>query len=1664
MNDTPINLSSQIQQPVEEPISLTPAEADYRFVSEQAAQRRAFMSDFAQLTPDRAYPDLLQTFMRGEEPIYRREAAASYDHLRGIKLQETIAKIAKEKQGPLTPQEVYAITEKFKELSKPSNPEFVIEDTFGKSFMGAMYKAMEENPDSHLNTALQKDPAAFKLEVDRAGGLVSKREYVLRRLQDAKNDVSQQSYIGWGIDILKGFVPSYPEIKLSGHTPNSSVFWGATGLGNTLEKQSLDLFRLPMEDFTKKVDEIYNNLKRDNPTMAVEFLEGMAGMATQDVFLKNFFSAISVAPIPGLRATQKVSGGILSKSATEAAEAAKTAVKASNAPELNKAVIAEAVGDLKEAAVQRVTHRLLGDMQGTTKPIEQVLEAIPHYLKLDIENIKANPGTWTADQINRLEQAYISAQNNIVEAITKRVNVDRTPALLATETEVRKFHDAVKDMFPGVRNNIADITAPVYNQATRAYTYDVILLSNTGKLFGNEATAKNFIKIHGLELSKASIEPKGIGFYIRLTKPLDETMDVIRDGMHATKITKEPESFVNTFFARLSKYRSPDDTSSPAANQNRKIATYGQSVTTQAAIAEADYMSALARSWRKGKVTIDDTGRPVHSRWDPPEFDLNGKKIKNRDRWNDLRRVLEIAKTTPDPQTGIPGYYMKSIDEIQDFYTNHFKRLPSEGEVHAYFAIQRLDEFDRIERTLNLLSKKQRLGAEQHSFFTVNKEGKTVQSPFFEGIVRKEIPRGTDTVMVVGDTFGKEQFWHRGRRPSTKKLLELEKKVKEGVLKVIEIIDPDLRQLKGYSDKLDSLRVRYVITPTLETKDLDFFAQVPRRGGGHFQPDYDFYIKQAIIRPERIGKQAFSHWYEGDQTVMPITIRGMGEDLAKKLDEARKLLRAGRDADAEAYVKANLPMEWSEFKGYFKPRYINGVKHPAQLNLEEPIQLVRKGETIGKIDNQLAERYPGTFEDGTRRGSAMKTYQVEYTQERSEFGLRGITDIGTKGKPVYAYEPARYLDPLETANRAVSRIINSAHMDDYKIFAVEDWMRRAENFLVEGKDGARYSPFYHFNHPEFLQNTPSAIKEKLLADHRKIQMFLGYQSSTDSALYNLTLKLADTMYTKFGPKGVIIDPSWMLPKLTDPFRFIRAATFHMAIGLFSLPQLMVQNMTYSVIASAAGTKYAGSAMTGAFYTQLSRINSNPAIINHLDDLITKMRMPGSSAWKPGEFKESLELLKRTGFNNVAGEYSLLDSSLSPRMFKSAMHSFLDAGAIFFREGERNVRYGAWHAAYREFRDANPTAKIGDKEIRQILDRADLLSGNMSRASSSLLHQGVMSIPSQFLAYQIRQAELFLGKRLGETTSERMAARGRMFAVNMALFGLPMATGITGIPFADSIRKYALENGYVVGDNFMTSAIMEGLPAIMLAMATGGGDISKGNKYNFGDRYGSGGFEWLREATSTDKSMLEIFGGAAYSKFSGTIGAMNGFWAAMMSGIRGDDKAFKLSPKDFIDVLQEISSVNAVDRFALAVNTGKWYSKKEAQLTDTTWKDALFMTITGLQPASVSDLHLKSKVLKDQKKSWDEGEKRAVIEFKRGIQAMNDKNQEQADQFFTRGFYFLDAVDYPHEKRHIPVSKAFDRENLVDAVDWDFYIERVFGKKIQPRAEAYKQILKQRETK
>lgn len=1547
-------------------------------------------------------PRVTQDILAGQEDTVRKAAAAHMDMLKGQHKQQVISSIARESGGPLSPNDLAYVNALLNE--KPTDSGSVIEEGFAREHLTNLRRMGDlDHPDYWERT-----PQPVKEKYLTEGtDFETKRQLLTTELQNAQATLEQQTKFGYGVDMLKSLVPFYGDVKKRGNVPGTEGF---QLLGSNVQAQAEKLFSLPQEEFKKTLLGM-RKLGEDNPQLYVSLLQEMMGQTTGEKFVNNMFTVIDASMLKPLAIFGAAKGF---KSAVQDANMVRNAYKSAlqhlETP-VTKAGMEEAIGDVPKAAVSEAAVKTLSSLRGEADPIKDAVDSLKNIFKASYDSIKANPGNFRQELINRLAEQNVELGARLLKTLQTTVGVERLPSVMKVEAEIRNIIKEMGNSYPNMENRLLNISTPRFEPISKTYHVDFYMGDSNGKLFTNARDAQTFANQHLIVGAIVNEETqRGTRFSIRVTKPLRETDMVVRDALLATAETQAPESWLNAWKGLLGSARTPEETLSLAQNFNRKAATYAPSTLFKIA---------------------KETSREIEQ--------LKGWRLpftEQKRKWDDWERVMAEAQRIADPTTGKRGgYFFSSPLEVSDLYQRVLGRVPDEKELAASFAYKRQQETLKVLNRIQSYRNKARIGAET---ITVNmldearavpaQGGKAGYTPFsqitFDAVPINHYPKGTDSVAVFGNKLGEEGVHSTTAFAQTKAGKEVLQGILDGTYKVFRLTNPEDRLLQGFG-KIEDQRIRYVITKNAEQKPLTWDQKISDAA----TYDYDHYIKQAIVREDRATK---FKWYEGDHTIAAFNVRAQGRDFAQRLDQIRKHIQAGEIDQARAI---SIGKDFEEVHGWFKPTLTDeGKTLPPRLSVTEPIQVVPRNKTIGGTSNELSKRHGDNFRDGTIEG-----YGRQFSNDPDVHEVFTTRTSGTKANPLYDVTPAKFIDPITSINRSLTKAINNTWLDDYKIFSVEHWAKEAEQLLRVDPEELWQKPYYYFFNPVWREGANTKKVNDLLTARFQIQQFLGVENTTSTFLHDIANRIADVTYDKLGAKAALI-PGWALPKLRDPFAFMRAVTFHAKLGLFSVPQLMVQMQTYATILGVAGYEHAAPGAKAAWLHGLTLYNSSPEIMAHLDKLMTKRLLPGTSRWLPGQFTEAHELLTRTGFGSVAGEHVLRDNPFKYDIISSKGKQFLDWGTVFFREGERNVRYGAFYTAYREFRATNAAGRITDSDLKLILQRADLLSVNMSRASASTLHQGVFSIPTQFLSYQLRLAELTFGKRLDAVE------RGRLIATYSMLYGVPGAYGLTGLPFGDYIQKWQREDGYQVGENWAMTAINEGIPSLLLGLTTG-------KYYNVPERYGAQGFSQISDALKSDKTMWDVLGGAAYSTFANTLARSDGFASAVMSMFSDDRQHFRLKTEDFVDVFKEISSVNNAWRVKMAVETGNWMTKKEGYLTDTSLASAAFMFLTGLQPQEATDLNLMSWQRKDEKALQQHGLEQFTREFRRGLRAMNDNDPTQASDYFRRAKTYLKITGYPTEDYGKAYSiAAKDHESIINRVKWDYFTEKV------PSTSARKQYL------
>lgn len=1541
-------------------IPQTPSPAIPRF---EVAQQRAIKASIGipDLHPE---PDEVESKInQGKEGPMRAQTASYIDWMQDVHRRETISSFM---NHPLTDEDKLKLKDLVLTQAVKQDPQSVFEEQYASGFVYNVKRKGEENKDSFWNSLDEKQRDSFIL----SGRDAMAKDQILNTLQDeAETNLQNQSWPGWIADRAKEWlIPGYWQIKLRGQLPTGF-------LGSDLEKDHQAGYLLPLPQFKVWASERVQQLMQDNPAMAIEWITAMRGMSMSDQSLHNLLTGVDFLGQP-------IGAGIAFKGIRKGADALfgrgaiSSALRTGFKEPASEAAMHEAAGAVKEAASADAGKQIVDKVKGKNT-VRSMLDNLPGIFNGSLDAVKNFPGRLRREAVERIMQSYEVLSGAVRTAAINTVKVDRLPILQAAKHESEIILENLRGDYPGLENTILN-NAFRYDDAINGHWVDFYVGPNGDSLFSSEKKVHDFAKSIGL---KEVYEPEqqGTGWAMRVSKPLRET-EYARDVLLATEETKTPQTWLNSLVGHLI---TPEETLSRAQRANRLAATYGPSVYQQLA-----------------KKTLEPVNK-LNSWFSLPYSD-------KRRKWKEFKKVVETIQREPK--------LFETPDELDQLFKKSIGRLPDEQEIYAAYAWKQGEELYQTWRTLQDYKNKFRLGAQTHDIEfaaagTDTAKSYKPQHIKIDGIDLREFPTRDDTVVILtqnpGDWIVKKVSEIRGKFRQ-----QLISDVNNGEWKAIQILNHTQQPLKGLSKNIpEDSYPRYIITDRATSGPLEW-KPMDRRPPDH---EYDHYVKQAIVKYDPISNR---YLYLGDKTISVHNIRAMSSDVAKKLDKIRQLIKDNNLDDARRFHDiSGLPQEFSEILGWFKPVIYRGErgkfqKTPAKLSLEDPIMSVPRNNMLVGIDRDLRARYElKAGKNGKPNQDGFKDLANEGTHRYlgEQYDPTDIFTLGNEGtaqNPLYRVKPVEYINPITSLNRALNRISIASFMDDYKAFSVEHWIQEARKFFKPGirDTDIMSAPYFYFHNADsFYRDVVGddvARLRNLKTANLQIKHLIGVPDPTSTWLHSAAQKLSDSIYNK-GYSRIALATEDLLPRLKDPYVFFRSMTFHAKLGIFNIPQLWVQSQTFATIWGIAGAKFAAPGTKAAFLYQWARINRNPEIMQALDKIASRKLIPGTASWKPGEWIEATEIGDSTGFLNIAGEHAYRDSPFKNNFITGGGQTFLDAGTVFFREGEKSVRLGAWYTAFKEFRDAKPTGAITNADKLKILQRADLLYANMSRASTSNIQHGIFSIPTQFLSYQMRMAELVMGKRL--TTMERY----RLLGTYAAIYGIPGAFGLSGLPLGDYIRKWSIEDGYNVGENYINTAITDGLPSLILGLATG-------VHYNVQERFGIQGFDPIREALRGDKTVWDLLTGATGQTVANAIMSTHGFWKAMGDLIAGQGE-FKFKPDDLLEPFKEVSSINSTYKFIVAMNYARLISKKENYMGDVTPGHAIFQYLSGLQPQEITDNYIKANIMDKERDYQKYTFNKFIEEYRRGVLAAESGDPTNATDYFERARNWLISSGYPRQE-------------------------------------------------
>ena len=889
--------------------------------------------------------------------------------------------------------------------------------------------------------------------------------------------------------------------------------------------------------------------------------------------------------------------------------------------------------------------------------------------------------------------------------------------------------------------------------------------------------------------------------------------------------------------------------------------------------------------------------------------------------------------------------YYENYGEFEKAFFERNHKNPTPEQADAYFAYVQINDLDLVVRDLDWYKQKARMGLEEITVKMADSEAS------FEGKIIDTLPYGSAdrfSVSIVKDGVAKKPV---SNRFITEKLREEINKLVQSGYKIVHVADQSFKVGDSYAG--------FLVTKDLKRSRVGV-KNVDRKAGGHKVHKYPYYIKQGMMNLD--GDRSI---YRGDRTLFNVRSEKEGAELVKVLEEARqKLVR--RDPDAIKFIRDNLPIPVKQFMA---------AVQKGQIDLSVPFTLTRKGSRT--VDTGALSSFKN-LDDVTKNEHNLTSRMVgRYGGERDAHDL---SIIQSEGNNLFEVETAPYLAPLETLRLSSNNMLSTRVMNDYSIMTSQNYLREFGDILEGTAEEQKAGAIALLMNPKFKSTVSPARKaaaENVASAYRNL---MNHGTELDRKIESYKENILASIQPKLGPRGQQWVEDRMLGATLDPSKYFRTAAYHLKLGMFNVQQYFIQANSLVNVASVAGRDgLRGGLVYPIFRSAL--LSSEPAVLQRAAKVAESVGL-----MKADEFSESMRLYKKSGFNSIGGDQAFLDDIKSPEMRRSpvgaAVKKTLDLGTTPFKEGERLVRIAAWNAAYLEVKKTLKGA-ITRRDEARILQRAKDLTGNMTRESNATWQKGYAAVITQFMGYQARIMEQFIGKKL--TGAEKL----RLFTGYSAVYGVPTAMGaMTGvIPVREIANEALLQMGVDPNDEAW-EPVLDGFASSML-------EFIGGTEFNVASRYGPGGLPTFYDLYRGDKTFSELLIGASGGIVGDTVADSIAFMKGAMSEFSDFPGGYhNLTPDDILSPFRNISTVNNLTNLWNVYNLGVWASKNGTDLTKMNLPEGVMAALTGLQPAAIEDSFAKFRAIKDFKEHIKSVQKELVSEYRKAMKLEDGKTRDK----------------------------------------------------------------------
>jgi hypothetical protein len=1427
-----------------------------------------------------------------------------------------------------------------------SNPDTIMESEYAKRAISELYGKQ----DGVQQQAYEEAPDAAHAIQDISEQAIAKREYLQRQLEDLNTEYQNTGWPTYISDVVGQVLPFVSAYHL--HNVIGSPHATSLLTGNNNIEQYAELYSLPLDEFAKTAKGAINELKNQNILNAQSFVNGALHYGSSDQYLDTFINLADLATVgPGLvkgvvKGTAAAVAGRLSskEAALQFSDAMKGTIKSIN----------PAKPDIKEAASAAGKSDASAAAAFFEKEKMSFYEADPdHLMKTMVSQLPSifDPGGYfrgafklSREYADQIADRAKQSAGTLLKTLRSGAAVNSLPGSAADGALGKAFEI-------GRQTLKEDMTAAGVGDNIIEGTFDVL----PQDAFGTGYNVLRLGKPGGAYFDnkyQAGAWQKELGIKGAQVKSSGDGyfLQVVRPIKETADEVKEALNTTETATPRSWLTTFLDSFGASKFRGPSEVLSEDQRGARVTAINRLTQLNKLVQS-----TTEDFQAIPKGSRKDFISFIDAARRFEDH---------------LPDG-TRVKGIEFPTQGHLETAWEDLFKRPPTAAESAAYQSYYRLNQYDYFLRNLGIYHDLARQGV--LAWQPVKGE------PWLQGIAQKAINWDSKegTIRFYDADTGEVKNYVKVLQSNETKA-ELDALIKDNGYKLIQLVGP----------ATDERPFNFVLAKTAVSKNIDF-KQLPYKGGGHIKWDYQGFAKQGKLTTAASGIT----YHSGDNAIHAFTTYAEAQKGAGVLEMARQLYNADKIDELIALVSRELPTVDPEV---LLNKFKNGV-----IDKKVPIVATRSGEsslhtqTMQEMQRRLGEKFK-RWQDSDL--NLTKNIDAEFV------GKRGWDPkLVDEENPVFEYAKPRLVDPLPMLSQAVGRAIRNPTFQNYQIRSAEHFVEEFHSVLENGArdlDLLRKNPIAALTNPKWDKNADRTLLASARVFQNAATNLIGTQTEWGRWNSWMKTKLMDSIFN-VGGKGVA-DFAYdsVLPYIPDPIKWARSVAFHTKLGLFNPVQLFLQAQTFTHTLALAPL-HAPSGFFGGALMRMLAGSLDEGRIAHMAGVASKL------GWKPEEFKEAYRLMMDSGILEIGPQHAWKDSTLDPKIFQSTAGKWLDKSLVFFNEGERTNHWAAFTTAYKEFRAANPVAKIDQANLERIMKRYDDLSVNMTHASSSALNRGFGAVAGQFFSYQERLTELLLGHRL------TMGEKARAFAVYSAMYGVPTAGAATlAWPFYEDFRSWLLQSGNPEPGP-VVETLMNGIPETMLHAISG-------TQFNLASRYGPG-LQVLRDIYNGDATVWNLIGGAPGS----ILGDIFRSTVPAQADILGYAQDGQFSPKvfanDVLFALQNVSSINNGVKAYFALNAGSYFNQNGILVDDqTTTFEGLMMGITGLTPQRIDDVRIMENAIQHKQEAQQFARQQAVKYFNLSWKSDNEKDrnayahQGQLWMNVLGGFKLQERLNIIHE--------------------------------------------------